>query len=140
MIAEDYATSSRSAEAVYDVVKSRLLSLCRTPKRETDKLLTVVYLLDSILKNAKGRYLDFVDRDAETWLPVVYANLPDQQQKTKLRKVWTTWGQFELFQPERLRAMGRCFSASQNNKAIGTVPPNVVIGTTISRTVRICLC
>ena len=108
MIAEDYADQPREAQQLYDIVTSRL----RTTSH--DKVLPVIYVLDSILKNAKGCYLTMVERDAVNWMPTVYrllARVPSSQQK--LQKVWRTWNEpFHLFDAEAWRAMGRCFTES----------------------------
>jgi pre-mRNA cleavage complex 2 protein Pcf11 len=105
---------------LYDIVTSRLQSA------NHDKVLPVIYVLDSILKNAKGCYVTMVERDAVNWMPTVYSRLarvPSNQQK--LQKVWRTWNEpFHLFDAEAWRAMGRCFtdstSGSSNSNITGS--------------------
>jgi hypothetical protein len=49
MVAEDYSETRKGAKAIYNIIRERLLSA--TVARE--KLLPLVYLVDSIIKNAK---------------------------------------------------------------------------------------
>jgi pre-mRNA cleavage complex 2 protein Pcf11 len=104
MVAEDHADSKGRARAIYSVIKHRLLST-----GSSSNLLPLVYVIDSILKNVKGAYVDIIGSDAPTWLACVHRKLPDAQQRQKLQKVYKTWVDLHLFSPERLQAMGRCF-------------------------------
>lgn len=117
MIAEDYADQPREAQQLYDIVTNRLQSASH------DKVLPVIYVLDSILKNAKGYYLTMVESDAVHWMPTVYSRLarvPSNQQK--LQKVWSTWNEpFHLFDAEAWRAMGRCFTESNGGSSNSNV-------------------
>jgi len=107
MVAEDHSDSKGSAKALYNVIRQRL-----TSTNNVANLLPLVYLVDSILKNVKGKYVEVVEADADTWIPVVYKQLPEPQRQ-KLHRVWTTWKDSQLFAPERLQAMGRCFGELQ---------------------------
>jgi hypothetical protein len=111
MVAEDHADSRGSARAIYSVIRQRLLST------GADNLLPLVYVIDSILKNVKGQYVDVIGSDAQTWLPTVYRKLPDPQRKQKLHKVYNTWVDLKLFSPDRLKAIGVCFEASPATSA-----------------------
>jgi len=123
MIAEDYADQASDAEQLYKIVQSRLLTA------SSENMLPVLYVLDSILKNAKGCYIAMVERDAVTWMPKVYARLhKNRQAQQNLQKVWRTWNEpFHLFDAATWRAMGRCFAAEQQ-------PTNEVGGSSSSTT------
>lgn len=128
MIAGDYAESKSSAGSIYQVIRDRLLATSR------DNMLPLVYLLDSILKNVRGFYIDIVQDDAANWMPKVYHKLQDAQQ-AKLKKVWNTWEEFKIFSTEAWKAMGSCFdhqSGSILNCAVSDVAG-------IARTVRMLL-
>lgn len=125
MIAGDYAESKSSAGSIYQIIRERLLATSR------DNMLPLVYLLDSILKNVRGFYIEIVQDDAANWMPMVYHKLQDAQQ-AKLKKVWNTWEEFKLFSTEAWKAMGSCFdnqSGSILNSAVSDVAG-------IARTVR----
>lgn len=129
MIAEDYADSESSAGAIYRIIRQRLLNTSR------DNMLPVVYVIDSILKNVKGFYLNILEKDAIDWMPIVFQQLHETQ-RVKLEKVWKTWDEFKLFPLESWKAIGRCFgdrSSVPNTAIVSTV--SEVAG--ISRTVRI---
>jgi pre-mRNA cleavage complex 2 protein Pcf11 len=133
MVAEDHSDSKVGARALYQVIRQRLL---KSP-RET--LLPLVYVVDSILKNAKGHYVTVVEEDAANWIPTVYERLQEPQ-KIKLQKVWKTWN--GIFSPESLKAMGRCFDEKVSGKALSSSTAQVA---GISRTVRtppttLCVC
>lgn len=97
-------------------------------------MLPLVYVLDSILKNVKGFYIDLVQEDAEQWMPKVHHKLQDAQ-RARLKKVWTTWDEFKLFSTDAWKAMGRCFdSQSSNGKSVVGSSLSNVAG--IARTVR----
>jgi len=132
MIAEDYADQPSEAEKLYQIVRARLLNC---PER--NEILTVMYVLDSILKNAKGCYIAMVERDAVEWMPTVYTKLQTQQSQQKLQKVWRTWNEFHLFDTEQWKAMGRCFSDTNAKVKVGGGSMAAVAG--ISRTVCLVL-
>ena len=138
MIAEDYAQQPSDARKIYQIVKDRLLDPNRTP----DQRLPVLYVLDSILKNCKGCYIDLVEREAVEWMPLIYTQLqssPLHQQK--LQKVWRTWNEFHLFTSvENWKAMGRCFTESVNDKVkVGGGGSLMAPVAGIARTVRLCV-
>lgn len=115
MIAEDYADRPRDAARLYGIVQDRL----RTAS--PDQLLPVIYVLDSVLKNARGCFLQMVEQDAAQWMPTAHARLqpwPSSQQN--LQRVWRTWNQpFKLFDVAAWRAMGRCFTETNAKVKMG---------------------
>ena len=127
IIAGDHADSKSSAAAIYRIIRERLLSTSR------DNMLPLVYVLDSILKNVKGFYIDMVQEDAAEWMPKVYEKLQDTQ-RAKLKKVWETWDKFSLFSSDAWRNMGRCFDNQSSGK--GLVGTNLSTVAGIARTVR----
>ncbi len=152
MIAEDYASSNANGEnpkdsdtsinnitpytkscaSIYDSIKDLLLSSdisaeCKLP---------LVYVMDSILKNVRGYFLqlmqeDFfpknegeaipIDVDKKNWMTAVYDALsqhddqhdhPHTVARSRLRRVWNTWNQppsFQLFPVSQWKAIGQCF-------------------------------
>jgi len=132
MIAEDHATSKSSAKALYQIIKGCLCD----PKLSRENVLPIVYVVDSILKNARGQYITLIEDDASDWLAAVYPKL-QQTQKLKLKKVWKTWNDYKIFAPESLKVMNQCFASDE---PIGSANVSVVStlaggGTTISRKV-----
>jgi hypothetical protein len=125
MVAEDHADSKKSAMAIYNTIRKQLLGTSQ------DKMLPLVYVLDSILKNAKGEYIPIVEDDAANWIPEVHRRLHDSE-RIKLQKVWRTWSEFKIFSTDHLRAMGLCFDERVSDKAIGSSAAKVA---GISRTV-----
>jgi pre-mRNA cleavage complex 2 protein Pcf11 len=125
MVAEDHSDSKVGATALYQVIRHRLL------KSPREKLLPLVYVVDSIVKNAKGHYVSLVEEDAANWIPTVY-ELLQEPQKQKLQKVWKTWNDVKLFSPDSLKAMGRCFDEKVSGKALSSSTAQVA---GISRTV-----
>eukprot|EP00977_Amphora_coffeiformis_P029433 scaffold40691_cov191-Amphora_coffeaeformis.AAC.1 len=113
MVAEDYSDSMVGATAIYQVIRDRLL------KAPRDKLLPLVYAVDSIIKNAKGHYIAIVENDAENWIPSVYTQLQDVQ-KAKFQKMWKTWNDARIFSPENLKAMGRCFDDNTSGNSLSS--------------------
>lgn len=106
MVAEDHADSPKSAAALYDCIRTPLTS----PNVSKERKLPLVYVLDSILKNVKGEYIRIVEKDAKTWMPLVYNALPEDQGK-KLKRVWNMWRDVKLFSEDSWKEMGECFSA-----------------------------
>ena len=106
MIAEDYAEEKESASKIYDCIRSKLLSV------SGDHKLPIIYVIDSILKNAKGTYISIIEEDAKTWMSTVYIEIPDKVGKEKLKKVWNTWNTFSVFAREKWEEMGACFSSN----------------------------
>lgn len=128
MIAEDYSDSSVGAATIYQMIRERLL------KAPRNKLIPLVYAVDSILKNAKGHYITQVEADAESWIPTVYKQLQEPQ-KAKLEKMWKTWNDSRIFSPEKLKAMGRCFDSNSSGKSLTSGGATSEVAG-ISRTVR----
>lgn len=128
MVAEGFADSKKSAKVLYDVVCKRLLNT------SSDNILPLVYVLDSILKNVKGCYVKIIEDDAAEWLPVVHRKLADQESRQKLQKVWKLWGTFNIFDPEKWKAMGRCFDDEMAANGTTEFSGSNVAG--INRTVR----
>jgi pre-mRNA cleavage complex 2 protein Pcf11 len=125
MVAEDHAETKASAKAIYDIIRKRIMSTSR------DNLLPLVYVLDSILKNVKGKFIDVIEVDVANWMPVVYRQL-QKPQREKLQKVWKTWNEFKMFSPDNLKAMGACFDEGASTK-----PTNVAgIVRTVSRLLK----
>lgn len=126
MVAEDYSDSMSGATSIYQVIRDRLL------KAPREKLLPLVYAVDSIIKNAKGHYIAIVEKDAENWIPIVYAKLQEVQQ-AKFQKMWKTWNDARIFSPESLKAMGRCFDDKTSGNSLSSSTAQVA---GINRTVR----
>jgi len=122
MVAEDHAESSTNAAAIYKIIRESLIST----SVHCDKKLPLVYLVDSILKNVKGRFIPIIENDAANWFPVVYNALPDEK-RAKLQKVWNLWNKGRsagVFAKDKWEEMGRCFSekstSSLNNGSNST--------------------
>lgn len=116
MVAEDHAESSGNAAAIYNIIRESLIST----SVHCDRKLPLVYLIDSILKNVKGRFIPLVENDAANWLPVVYKALPEEK-RAKLEKVWNLWNKGTsagVFAKDKWEEMGRCFS--ENNGGTDT--------------------
>lgn len=140
MVAEDHADAKDSAQKVYDCIRGQLLAA------NGDHKLPIMYVIDSILKNAKGCYIQFFEDDASSWMASVYKSLPDDATRAKLKKVYKTWNDFSLFPLDKWKAMGECFQDDANNNDAGSRSPrssdqpgaSIVAG--IPRTVRPCVC
>ena len=121
MVAEDHATSKQSAAALYDCIRKPLIS----SSVSRDRKLPLVYVLDSILKNVKGQFIPLVEKDAKTWMPIVYKALPEDQ-GTKLKRVWNMWKEFHIFSEASWKEMGECFSTpteTKNRSVRNTIRP-----------------
>jgi pre-mRNA cleavage complex 2 protein Pcf11 len=107
MIAEDYSISfPHSCTKIYHAIRDLLLSREVKP----DCKLPLVYVIDSILKNVKGLYVDIMKKDIQTWMQYVYDILyGDEASRTRLRKVWDTWNRFQIFNEDEWKEMGQCF-------------------------------
>ena len=120
MMAEDFSDSGKGSKAIYQIIRERLMTSSRT-----ETLLPLVYLLDSILKNAKGRYIAIVEADAAKWLAHVFPQLPSVQ-KQKVQRMWKTWNDTKLFDDEKLQQMADCFvERSQSQENNGTMSSGV---------------
>ena len=102
MVAEDHADTKASAKAIYNIIRERIMHCHK------DNLLPLVYVLDSILKNVKGKFIEVIKVDVINWMSVVYRQLPKEQQ-AKLQKMWRTWNEFKIFDATSWKAMGECF-------------------------------
>jgi hypothetical protein len=110
MVAEDHSETKASAKAIYDIIRKRIMSTSR------DNLLPLVYVLDSILKNVKGKFIRVIEVDVANWMPVVYRQL-QKPQRAKLQKVWKTWNECKIFSSDSWKAMGECFDEGDSAKA-----------------------
>jgi len=115
MVAEDHAESSKNAAAIYNIIRESLIST----SVHCDRKLPLVYVVDSILKNVKGRFIPIVEKDAANWLPVVYQALPEEK-RAKLEKVWNLWNKKGVFAKANWEEMGRCFSEKKNKTTTTT--------------------
>ncbi|GFH52277.1 pre-mRNA cleavage complex 2 protein Pcf11 [Chaetoceros tenuissimus] len=107
MIAEDYCVSfPKSCSSIYQAIKDFLIS----PDIRPDCKLPLVYVIDSILKNVKGLYIEIMQQDIGQWMSVVYQSLQGNElARTKLRKVWNTWNECKIFSEGDWKTMGKCF-------------------------------
>ena len=72
MAAEDFVSSPTSAKTIYDCIRSRLVDQTTPGISSPDRKLPLVYVLDSLLKNVKGVYVNIITDDASNWMPIVY--------------------------------------------------------------------
>lgn len=136
MVAEDHADSKESARKVYECIRNQLLAA------RGDHILPVMYVLDSILKNARGYYIQLFTNDATEWMRSVYLSLPNEATRAKLKKVYKTWSDFNLFPLDVWNAVGECLNDDNINdtrinvvaSSSGTVGGTIVAG--IPRAVR----
>lgn len=122
MIADDYAESPEDASALYQLIRDRLVS----SSVRGDRKLPLVYVVDSILKNVKGTYLQLMEKDIQEWMPVVCRALPEHDERRgrpKLKKVWILWKESGVFSLASWEAMGRCFSSSLSEGGNGSDGP-----------------
>jgi pre-mRNA cleavage complex 2 protein Pcf11 len=111
MVAEDHAGSTRSAAAIYDIIRQSLMS----PDVNCDRKLPLVYVVDSILKNVKGEFIPTIENDAKNWMPIVFKALSDDK-RAKLKKVWNLWKDANVFSSkEKWEEMGQCFSGGDSS-------------------------
>lgn len=118
MVAEDHAESKKNAKAIYNVIRESLISKMVS----TDRKLPLVYLIDSILKNVKGKYIPVIEADATNWLPVVYHALPEDG-RAKLKKVYNLWKDAGVFSEASWKKMGTCFTATTSASSAGDNNP-----------------
>lgn len=104
MVAEDFSASSKMAKALYETIRTPLIS--RSVPKENK--LPLVYVIDSLLKNVRGNFIRIIEADAKTWMPVVYEQMSEEH-RAKLRKVWNTWRDCKLFSEKNWEDMGICF-------------------------------
>ena len=86
MLAEDYADDSVGANEFYAIIQARMVS------DETSALfkLPLVYLVDSMLNNARGEFITVVGETITTVFLSVYSKIDDQSKK-KLARLLTIW-------------------------------------------------
>lgn len=133
MIAEDHADSKEASRKIYECIRTKLLFA------NGDHKLPIIYVIDSILKNARGCYIGLFEDDAKTWMKAVYRALPDEPRRAKLKKVWNTWKDFSLFSTEKWKAIGECFegSGSSGDKSPRSSSPlGATLAAGIPRSVR----
>jgi CID domain len=108
MVAEDFGETKKGAKAIYNLIRERLLSSMVS----REKLLPLVYLVDSIIKNAKGHFINVIPADAIHWMPTVYKKL-DSADSIKMQKVWKTWKDGRILSEASLNAIEQqCFGSS----------------------------
>lgn len=114
MIAEDYSTAfPESCAAIYQLIHQRLCSKTLRPECK----LSLVYLVDSILKNVRGFFTKIMAPKISEWMKPLFDELKEDA-NGKLRRVWDTWktNNFSIFSEEEWAKMGKCFIA-QDAKA-----------------------
>ena len=104
MVAEDFSASAKMAKALYETIRTPLLS----PSVPKENKLPLVYVIDSLLKNVRGKFIPIIEADAKTWMPVVFEQMSDEH-RAKLRRVWDTWRVSRLFSEQNWEDMGVCF-------------------------------
>jgi len=108
MIAEDYSAAhlQKSSFSLYQCIRSLLVSKNVSP----DRKLPLVYVVDSILKNVRSTsyYIDIMRMDIPEWMSIVHSVL-NEVSRMKLRRVWITWKEFQLFPENDWKKMGKCF-------------------------------
>ena len=135
MIAGDYTESSSCARLLYDCIRAPLVST----RVSSDRKLPLVYVLDSILKNAGSIFQQIMENDIKNWMPIVYKHLhKNKTSQQKLKKVWKTWKEFNLFTDTNWKQMGTCFLQEEeeqqqqsNNSNSGASPSGGVIERTV---------
>mmetsp|Transcript_18028 Transcript_18028/g.49086 ORF Transcript_18028/g.49086 Transcript_18028/m.49086 type:complete len:589 (+) Transcript_18028:111-1877(+) len=129
MMAEDFSDSRKGAQMLYRIIRDRLMNQAIHEKQ----LLPLIYLIDSIVKNAKGEFISVVEADAPTWISHAWNRLRNEEPlKLKLQKVWKTWNDGNIFDAQQLKLMGQCFDVSNKNVKTQSNPSTEVAG--ISRT------
>jgi hypothetical protein len=116
MVAEDHADSEMNAAAIYNVIRKPLVS----SSVSSEYKLPLVYVIDSILKNVKEKFIPVIEKDAKTWMPIVHQALPEEK-RIKLKKVWNLWKDAGVFEESKWREMGSCFSESVPSDSSGPV-------------------
>ena len=98
MIAEDY--SNAACEQIYQSIRDLLVD----PKVAVGRKLPLVYLFDSILKNARGHYIELMEmEETSSWVNAVHEQLSQanrEEDLLKLRRVLNTWKQFHIFKQQ----------------------------------------
>ena len=110
MVAEDHSESTANARTLYECIRHPLVS----DRVSSGRKLPLVYVVDSILKNVKGKFTSIIEEDARTWMPVVHSALSETGQ-AKLKKVWNLWKNAGVFEESKWKDMGACFSAGDSS-------------------------
>jgi hypothetical protein len=109
MIAEDYAPLERSASELYNLIREMLLN----PKVAAGRKLPLIYVIDSILKNAKGQYVPIIESTASEWIYVICKVMKrKEEERNKLRKVLYSWRDADIFQPVTMGLLIDAFEAA----------------------------
>jgi len=118
MVAEDHGASPKAASSLYNCIRSLLMS----PILQPERILPLVYVIDSILKNVKQQFIPLIETDAQEWIPVVYASLhkhaTTKAHNAKLKKVIHIWKEFQVFKTEAVQNMILCYEKAEANAAI----------------------
>lgn len=110
MVAEDHSDSKKNAAAIYHCIRQPLVS----DKVPSDRKLPLVYVVDSILKNVKGKFTKIIEPDVKDWMPIVYRSLREDQ-RSKLKKVWNLWKDSVGFKESSWIEMGKCFETGTSS-------------------------
>lgn len=131
MAAEDFASSHKSATTIYKCILSRLIDTKTTPGggiSSPDRKLPLVYVIDSLLKNVGGVYIDIIQDDAANWMRIVYDIFDmnkKEDEKARLKKVWNTWKEFgvikdiDKWREEKAKAAAVVAATSSSNSGGG---------------------
>jgi pre-mRNA cleavage complex 2 protein Pcf11 len=122
MIAEDHAESNKNAQLLYNIIREPLIST----SVHSDRKLPLVYLVDSILKNVKGKFIPIIEDDVMQWMPAVYRVLQDDK-RLKLKKVWNLWKDANVFSSQTWEAIGQCFSGNGMEGVDGDIIDNAAL-------------
>ena len=111
--ADDFSELPTSASKIYNCIKTRLLV-----KSSPGRLIPLVYVVDSLLKNVGGSYIDIILNDASEWMGSVHDTLQksgDTSGVGGLKKVWNTWkDQGVVKNEETWRKIGECFTEQES--------------------------
>jgi len=113
MIAEDNSDCSASASAYYNCIRDLIITI------PANRMLPLVYVVDSILKNVGGAFIRIIEMDVKHWFPVVHSALGIRQPEllAKLKKVFTTWKEASFFKPDTLQEISACFQDAEVERA-----------------------
>mmetsp|Transcript_19083 Transcript_19083/g.39750 ORF Transcript_19083/g.39750 Transcript_19083/m.39750 type:complete len:458 (+) Transcript_19083:4-1377(+) len=114
MLAEDYADDSVGANDFFAIIRGRMLSV------NTSNLfkLPLVYLVDSILNNAKGEFISIIEETITSIFLSVYTKIDDLSKK-KFARLLTFWKKNKMFSADKINAMeGICAGDSFNLESL----------------------
>jgi pre-mRNA cleavage complex 2 protein Pcf11 len=134
MVAEDHADSKKNAAAIYNVIKESLIS----KQVSSDRKLPLVYVVDSILKNVRGKYIAVIEADAGSWLSIVHQSLPDDK-RAKLKKVYNLWRDAGVFSEASWKKMGASFAIVAPSSSGGPEVDPKLVKAGINYGVRFCI-